>query len=169
MQQTEEVEEEENRLARHVRAQQREAAAVAAAEGQAQRAAAANHRAVVAEAEVSLAEAEVEVVTEQRNYAEHVNHRNAGATDRLLIRIDARFNRIMGDEVARVQQRAEAAEMYAADLEQQLVEVAEVAKVVRKAQQKARRQVNDQAWDAVAARAVAAAAVAQLGPVVIAD
>ena len=75
----------------------------------------------------------------------------------------------MGDEVARVQQRAEAAEMYAADLEQQLVEVAEVAKVVRKAQQKARRQVNDQAWDAVAARAVAAAAVAQLGPVVIAD
>ena len=169
MQQTEEVEEEENRLARHVRAQQREAAAVAAAEGQAQRAAAANHRAVVAEAEVSLAEAEVEVVTEQRNYAEHVNHRNAGATDRLLVRIDAKFNRILRGEVARVQQRAEAAEMYAADLEQQLVEVAEVAKVVRKAQQKARRQVNDQAWDAVAARAVAAAAVAQLGPVVIAD
>ena len=162
MQQTEEVEEEENRLARQVRAQQREAAAVAAAEGQAQRAAAANHRAVVAEAEVSLAEDEVEVVTEQRNYAEHLNHRNAGATDRLLVRKQR-------GEVARVQQRAEAAEMYAADLEQQLVEVAEVAKVVRKAQQEARRQVNDQAWDAVAARAVAAAAVAQFGPVVIAD
>ena len=160
-------------MAREVRAQLREAAAVAAAEGQAQQAAAANHRAVVAEAEVSLAEAEVEVVTEQRNYAEHLNHRNAGATDRLLVRIDARFNRILGDEVARVQQRAEAAEMYAADLEQQLVEVAEVADLEQQlaevAQQKARRQVNDQAWDAVAARAVAAAAVAQLGPVVIAD
>ena len=139
---------------------QREAALVQATTDLAGRAAAGEHRAVVAEAQVDMAEGEVDML-------EDLAMTNNAAIDRLLGRMNAKFNRMYEEDRLRWQGWLEEERRLSADLDAAL---ARAEGQVRRAERRARqadRRANDQAWDAVRARAAAAAAVSLLGPVVV--
>ena len=87
------------------------------------------------------------------------------AADREVDRIFAKFNRVSNENRQRWQRWLEEERRLSADLDAELAHAeGRVRRAVRRAKQ-ADRRANDQAWDAVRARATAAAS--SLGPVVV--
>ena len=155
----EEEEQQQQREAALVHCQQREAA-LAAATDLAGQAAAGVHRAVVAEAQVNMAEDEVERL-------EDLVVGNLAATDRLVGRMTAKFNRLSNEDLQRWQGFLQEERRFSWDVQERLEQAEVRASEAERRVEQADRRANDQAWDAVRARAAAAAAVSLLGPVVV--
>ena len=152
-----EATEEEGRQRWSEEVEWREAAARWAEEEQ-RRASEEGHRAAVAEAQVDLAEEELEVVTGQRDWAEEVNERNYGASQRLVARLMERWNRSANDDLRLWNQALDRAEV----AERRVVAAEWRAEAAERRAAAAERR-------AAAASAAAAAAVAQLGTIVVED
>ena len=139
--------------------QQREAALAVATELKGQ-AAAGVHRAAVAEAQVNMAEDEVERL-------EDLVVGNLAATGRLVGRMTAKFNRMSNEDLQRWQGFLQEERRFSWDVQERLEQAEVRASEAERRVEQADRRAGDQAWDAVRARAAAAAAVSLLGPVVV--
>ena len=122
------------------------------------------HRAAVAEAQVGLAEGEVDVVTAERDWAVEVNERNYHASERRVARLMALWNenaasdlrlRNVASQIAAAEEvRAEAAEVRAEAAEGRAAEAERRAEAAESSERRAQAAL----WQAAAARAAAAAA-----------
>ena len=137
--------------------QQREAALAAA-----RQAAVGEQRAVVAEAQLDMAETEVDRL-------EDLVMSNNAAADRQVARLNALWNRVSNDDQQQLQRLREDARRCIAEVEAELAQAEEQARQAERRARQANRRANEQAWDAVRARAAAAAAVSLLGPVDLVD
>ena len=155
----EEEEEQQQREAALVHCQQREAA-LAASTDLAGQAAVGEQRAVVAEAQMDMAETEVDRL-------EALVVRNNAAADRQVDRLMAKWNRISNEDLQRWQGFLQEERRFSWDVQERLEQAEVRASEAERRVEQADRRANDQAWDAVRARAAAAAAVSLLGPVVV--